>query len=86
MSGCTHHHEASTGEASVGWPSSAADSVRAVGAAQAELAKIVHDGPRVVAAFIRDTGGVLIDFSPDTKQSLCGGGRVRVTAREAMRG
>jgi hypothetical protein len=59
VSGCTHHHGASTGESSVRWPSSAADSVRAVGAAQAELANIVHDRPWVVAAFIRDTGVTL---------------------------
>ena len=80
--GCTHH-EPPAGETDVLWPSRAADSVRAVAAARVELAKIVHDGPWVVAAFIRDTGGVLIDFAPDTKQTLGGGGRVRVTVKGA---
>lgn len=79
VGGCTHRAPPAS-DSSVHWRSSAADSLRAVSAAEAELAKIVHDGPWVVAAFVRDTGGVLIDFSPDTKETLGGGGRVRITA------
>jgi len=75
---CMHPVE-STGASTLRWPANASDSIRAVNAAKAELAKILHDGPWIVAAFVRDTGGVLIGLAP-AQGGLGGGGRVRVTS------
>jgi hypothetical protein len=77
--GCMHPAE-SPGASSLWWPSTASDSIRAVNAAKAELAETVHDGPWIVAAFVRDTGGVVISLAP-VREGLGGGGQVRVSAK-----